>query len=217
MGNCFKNKTNGNSSNSNNITTAAAATTIVAVTTTTTTTTTTTAATTKTMVEAAAATTAAAALTTTTTTTTITTTTTTTTTTTATIPSRFYCNIANCYICNKICNNVATHGISIRGKPCINMLSVCTHVGIQGNENVDKLAKAALNKASFSGKLICWSDLKPKVNAYIHTVWQENWDTERAHKLHEVLPNLREDLYQRGEGAGRKRKTVMCRLRVGHT
>ncbi|GFO21843.1 ribonuclease hi [Plakobranchus ocellatus] len=64
--------------------------------------------------------------------------------------------------------------------------------GIQGNENVDKLTKAALNKASYSGKLICWSDLKPKVNAYIHTVWQENWDTEGAYKLHEVLPNLGE-------------------------
>ncbi|GFN93986.1 hypothetical protein PoB_002049200 [Plakobranchus ocellatus] len=37
--------------------------------------------------------------------------------------------------------------------------------GIQGNENVDKLAKAALNRASCSGKLICWSDLKPKTDA----------------------------------------------------
>ncbi|GFO18103.1 ribonuclease hi [Plakobranchus ocellatus] len=87
---------------------------------------------------------------------------------------------------------------------------------IQGNENVDKLAKAILNRASCSAKLICWSDLKPKVNAYIHTVWQENWDTEGANKLYEVLPNLGEDLYKRGEGAGRKRETVMCTLRVGH-
>ncbi|GFO07264.1 neurogenic locus notch homolog protein 1-like [Plakobranchus ocellatus] len=47
---------------------------------------------------------------------------------------------------------------------------------IRGNENVDKLAKAALNRATCSGKFIYWSDLKPKVNAYIHTVWQENWD-----------------------------------------
>ncbi|GFO40823.1 ribonuclease hi [Plakobranchus ocellatus] len=78
-----------------------------------------------------------------------------------------------------------------------------------------KLAKAALNRASYSGKLICWSDLKPKVNAYIHTVWQENWDAERANKLHEVLPNLGEDLHRRGEGADRKRETVMCGLRVG--
>ncbi|GFO10087.1 RNA-directed DNA polymerase from mobile element jockey [Plakobranchus ocellatus] len=44
-----------------------------------------------------------------------------------------------------------------------------------------------------------------------------NWDAEGANKLHEVLPNLGEDLHRRGEGAGRKRETAMCRLRVGHT
>ncbi|GFO00790.1 sperm-associated antigen 7-like protein [Plakobranchus ocellatus] len=82
----------------------------------------------------------------------------------------------------------------------------------QGNENMDKLAKAALNKASYSGKLICLSDLKPKVNAYIHTVLQENWDTEEANKLHEVLSNMGEDLHKRGEGAGRKRETVQKRI-----
>ncbi|GFO50607.1 RNA-directed DNA polymerase from mobile element jockey [Plakobranchus ocellatus] len=91
------------------------------------------------------------------------------------------------------------------------------HVGIQGNENVDKLAKEALNRASCSGKLICWSDLKPKINAYIHSVWQKNGDAEGANKLHEVLPNLGEDLHRRGEGAGRKRETAMSRLQVGHT
>ncbi|GFO31831.1 hypothetical protein PoB_005833600 [Plakobranchus ocellatus] len=51
------------------------------------------------------------------------------------------------------------------------------------------------------GKLICWSDLKPKVNAYIHSVWQKNWDAEGANKLHDVLPNLGEDLHRKGEGA----------------
>ncbi|GFO43708.1 Pol-like protein [Plakobranchus ocellatus] len=45
----------------------------------------------------------------------------------------------------------------------------------------------------------------------------QNWDAEGANKLHEVLPNLGEDLHRRGEGAGRKRETAMCRLRVGHT
>ncbi|GFN93045.1 ribonuclease hi [Plakobranchus ocellatus] len=91
------------------------------------------------------------------------------------------------------------------------------HVSIQGNENVDKLAKAALNRAPCSGKLICWSDLKPKINAYIHSTWQTNWDAEGTNKLYDVLPNLGEDLCRRGEGAGRKRETVICRLRVGHT
>ncbi|GFN95063.1 ribonuclease hi [Plakobranchus ocellatus] len=116
----------------------------------------------------------------------------------------------------------------------------------QGYENVDKLAKAALNIASCSEKPICWSDLKRKVNAYIHTFWQENWDargqtssmrysptwektstkkasrgmrmwTNLQRQLHEVL-NLGGDLSKRGEGVGRKWETVMCKLRVGsHT
>ncbi|GFO13721.1 RNA-directed DNA polymerase from mobile element jockey [Plakobranchus ocellatus] len=45
----------------------------------------------------------------------------------------------------------------------------------------------------------------------------KDWDAEGANKLHEVLPNLGEDLHRRGEGAGRKLETAMCRLRVGHT
>ncbi|GFO26008.1 D.miranda DNA sequence of the trim transposon [Plakobranchus ocellatus] len=36
-------------------------------------------------------------------------------------------------------------------------------IDIRRNENMDKLANAALNKASCSGRLICWSDLKPEV------------------------------------------------------
>ncbi|GFO20098.1 hypothetical protein PoB_004660300 [Plakobranchus ocellatus] len=38
-----------------------------------------------------------------------------------------------------------------------------------------------------------------------------------ASKLHEVLLNLGEDFSKGGEGADRKRETVMYWLRVGHT
>ncbi|GFO24695.1 ribonuclease hi [Plakobranchus ocellatus] len=99
----------------------------------------------------------------------------------------------------------------------ISFVWISAHVGIQEDENVDKLAKAALNRASSSGKLICWSDLKLKVNVYTRTIWQENWDAEGANKLHEVLPTLGEDLCKIGERAGRKWETVICGLRVGHT
>ncbi|GFO44989.1 Pol-like protein [Plakobranchus ocellatus] len=99
----------------------------------------------------------------------------------------------------------------------ISFVWIPAHVGIQGNEKMDKLAKAALNRASCSGKLICYFDLKPKINSYINSVWQKNWDAEGANKLHEVLPNLGEDLHRRGDGGGRKQVTAMCRLRMGDT
>ncbi|GFO04554.1 ribonuclease hi [Plakobranchus ocellatus] len=44
----------------------------------------------------------------------------------------------------------------------------------------------------------------------------KNWDAEGANKLHEVLPNLGEDLHTRGDGGSRKQETEMCRLWVGH-
>ncbi|GFO25043.1 leucine-rich repeat and immunoglobulin-like domain-containing nogo receptor-interacting protein 2 [Plakobranchus ocellatus] len=50
------------------------------------------------------------------------------------------------------------------------------------------------------------STLDNLVNAYIHTIWQENWDAEEVNKLHEVLLNLGENLSRRGEVAGRKQE-----------
>ncbi|GFO19559.1 ribonuclease hi [Plakobranchus ocellatus] len=96
----------------------------------------------------------------------------------------------------------------------ISLVWIPAHVGILTNENVAKLAKAALKRASSSRKPIYWSDLKLKVNACILIIWQENLGAKEANKLHEVLPNLGEDFSKRGEGAGRNRETVMCRLRV---
>ncbi|GFN89042.1 ribonuclease hi [Plakobranchus ocellatus] len=55
-------------------------------------------------------------------------------------------------------------------------------------------------------------------NKHLHQLlWQRDWDAEGVNKLHEVLPNLGKDLHRRGEGAGRKLETAVCRLRVGHT
>ncbi|GFO06318.1 upf0577 protein kiaa1324-like homolog [Plakobranchus ocellatus] len=87
-------------------------------------------------------------------------------------------------------------------------VGIPAHIGIHGNETVDKVTKAALNRPPSLGKLICWSDLKPKVNTYIHIIWRENWDAEVANKHNEVFPDLGEDLGKKGEGAGRQCKTV---------
>ncbi|GFN82014.1 sodium-coupled monocarboxylate transporter [Plakobranchus ocellatus] len=70
---------------------------------------------------------------------------------------------------------------------CNYVLKLKSLPGIQWNANVDNLAKAALNRASCSGKLICWSDLKPNINAYIHSVWQKNWDADLYRLFREML------------------------------
>ena len=92
-----------------------------------------------------------------------------------------------------------------------------SHVGIHGNESADKLAKSALLREVAPQKLIIWSDLKPKVKTYIDSVWQETWNDETTNKLHEILPNLKENLNDGVDNRNRKQETVMSRLRIGHT
>ena len=48
-----------------------------------------------------------------------------------------------------------------------------SHVGISGNERVDGLAKAALTSSLAARSHLFWSDLKPRVEMYIYTIWQE--------------------------------------------
>ncbi|GFO44631.1 ribonuclease hi [Plakobranchus ocellatus] len=89
------------------------------------------------------------------------------------------------------------------------------HVGIQGTENVDKLAKTALNRAAWLQKLF-WSFLNPK-EMHTSALSGKKIGMLGASKLHEILPRLGEDLSKRGKGADKKQETVMCRLWVDHT
>lgn len=93
---------------------------------------------------------------------------------------------------------------------------VPSHVGIPGNEKADELAKATLNEPITEDRQIVWSDLKSKVNMYLHKSWQTSWDEEINNKLHEILPDLTENLNVQGR-LTRKEETVLSRLRIGHT
>ena len=97
---------------------------------------------------------------------------------------------------------------------CISFVWIPSHVGITGNENADRLAKTALFGTQNTKLLICWSDLKPKIDKYINDIWQRDWDGEVQNKLHHILPYLKENLQK---GNTRKEQTVMTRLRIGHT
>ena len=106
---------------------------------------------------------------------------------------------------------------NISSRISISFVWIPAHVGIQGNEKVDELAKTALSRAEDSNHLIPWSDLKQEVDNYLNVQWQREWDDEVANKLHEVLPNLKERLSSGADRSNRKQETVLSRLRIGHT
>ena len=87
------------------------------------------------------------------------------------------------------------------------------HVGIPGNEKVDKLAKKAIQKKN-SKQNLPHTDLKPKVSSYIKHLRQQEWDSQTENKLYNIRPKLNEPLPS--TGSNRKEESVLCRLHVGH-
>ena len=91
---------------------------------------------------------------------------------------------------------------------------VPSHVDIKGNEAADQTAKQALSKTPLKIK-IPYTDLKPHVQQYVFSIWQEEWDEEVHNKLNSILPRLNEFLPSVCET--RRQQTILTRLRIGHT
>ena len=88
-----------------------------------------------------------------------------------------------------------------------------SHIGIQGNEMVDKQAKTSLSliPTSFT---ISFSNFKPSINKYILDQWQTSWNNSIGNKLIEIKPSIGEH-----QSVVRRIKieVVLARLRLGHT
>ena len=83
---------------------------------------------------------------------------------------------------------------------------VHSHVGIYGNEQVDKKAKESLNLEQTNFK-IPFVNFKPFINEYILNEWQSTWSIADDNRLKEIEPHV-------------KRPRLihkLSRLRIGHT
>ena len=64
-----------------------------------------------------------------------------------------------------------------------------SHIGVRGNHRADAAAKSALDLTPDKYN-IPYTDLKPKINNFLHKKWQQRWNTNN--KLFQVKPFLGE-------------------------
>ena len=70
-----------------------------------------------------------------------------------------------------------------------------SHIGIQGNEMVDKQAKTSLSLEPTSFK-IPFSNFKPSINKYILEEWQTSWNNSIGNKLLDIKPTNINQLFE---------------------
>ena len=89
-----------------------------------------------------------------------------------------------------------------------------SHLGIYGNEKVDKNAKESLNLDQTDFKIL-FNNFKPFINNYIFNKWQSSWNETCFNKLkeiesvvnhHRIVPKL-----------SRREEIILACLRIGHT
>ena len=89
-----------------------------------------------------------------------------------------------------------------------------SHIGIQGNEMVDRQTKLSLSLEPTSFK-IPFSNFKPSINKYILDQWQTSWNNSIGNKLLEIKPTIGE--HQSVVRNIRKEEVALARLHLGHT
>ena len=89
-----------------------------------------------------------------------------------------------------------------------------SHVGLQGNEQVDLLAKEALDLPTPPDCKVPHTDFKPGIKDLIFSSWEDQWSSQAGNKLFEVKPRLRPRIHW---DLPRRDEVVFNRLKIGHS
>ena len=96
----------------------------------------------------------------------------------------------------------------------IELCWIPSHVGVKGNEDADRAAKAATTMTQSNIKIPI-NDYMPMIKSSLMNKWQISWDNENINKLKEIKPNV--GFWQTSLQKERHMSVILSRLRIGHT
>ena len=102
--------------------------------------------------------------------------------------------------------------IENRGK-IVKFCWVPAHVGVEGNEKADSLAKQAIDAVAIINISLPVRDMYPTIRSIIEDVWKFYWELENP-KMKEVTNSTHPWKYI---NLKRHHEVLLCRLRIGHT
>ena len=91
---------------------------------------------------------------------------------------------------------------------------ISSHIGVGGNHRTDAAAKSALDLIPDKYN-IPYTDLKPKINNFLHKKWQQRWNRNTNNEIFSVKPFLGE--WRPAFRKSRKEQVTITRLRIGHS
>ena len=99
---------------------------------------------------------------------------------------------------------------------CVRFCWVPAHVGIFGNEEADREARAVCLTGEFKLDSTPYSDMKRPTRSYILKKWQERWSTLATNtKYKRIRKNI--EIWPSSFNPNRRFEVVLTRLRIGHT
>ena len=89
-----------------------------------------------------------------------------------------------------------------------------SHIGVRGNERADSAAKSALDLTPDKSR-IPYTDLKPTINKFLHTKWQQQGSSNIHHELFQIQPTLGE--WRPVLRKSKREQVVISWLWIGYT